>query len=294
MPMLRWMTVCVALLIACAGKGQNGAVGAESTSSATQSADSNAPIRVLVVTATQGFRHGEAIDVSKARLKQAEASSNLRFDFTEDPTSLSASTLARYDVLFLNNSTLRIAPANPSDAAARAAVNWPPTGIVNAVSREQQYAIASFVRDGKGLVVVHAGIDAMYGWTGFRDMVGGGLFQSHPYTREAQVRIEDPSNAAMSHLGPSVNFKEEYYVLDVNPRPNSHMLMSLDLASVGDTIRKDYPLAFIRRYAKGRVFVNVLGHFPDTWRRDDYLTSILQGIRIAAGRLPADFSTPTR
>ena len=33
----------------------------------------------------------------------------------------------------------------------------------------------------------------------------------------------------------------------------------------------------------------ILGHFPDTWKRDDYLTSILQGIRIAAGRLPARF-----
>jgi len=40
--------------------------------------------------------------------------------------------------------------------------------------------------------------------------------------------------------------------------------------------------------------VNVLGHFPHTWRREDYLTSVLQGIRIAAGRLPADFGTTSR
>jgi type 1 glutamine amidotransferase len=48
----------------------------------------------------------------------------------------------------------------------------------------------------------------------------------------------------------------------------------------------------MKRYGKGRVYVNVLGHFAETWRRDDYLTSVLQGIRIAAGRIPADFSTP--
>ena len=89
-------------------------------------------------------------------------------------------------------------------------------------------------------------------------------------------------------------FREEIYYLDVNPRATSHVLASLDLASVGDTTKTDHPLAFIRRYGKGRVFVNVLGHFGDTWRRQDYLDSVLQGIRIAAGRVPADFSVSAR
>ena len=275
MRLLGWTTLCLTTL-ACAGNGQGGQPG---------------PVRVLVVTATQGFRHGEAIDASKERLKQA-ATPDLRFDFTEDPTALNARTLAQYDVLFLDNSTLRIAAANGSATAA--ALKWPPNGVANPVTREQQEAIASFVRNGKGLVVVHAGIDAFYGWQEYRDIVGGGLFQAHPYTREARVRVEDRTNPAVSHLGAAVNFKEEYYVLDANPRATSHMLLSLDLASVGDTIRKDYPLAFIRRYGKGRVYVNVLGHFPETWRRDDYFTSVLQGIRIAAGRLAADFSATPR
>ena len=287
MPMLRWMAVCAALMASYAGQAQNEA----SNDASTNTTNAVAPIRVLVVTATHGWRHGDAIDTSKARLKHAEATSGIRFDFTEDPAALNAGNLARYDVLFLDNSTLRIAPVKPNDAAERAALKWPPNGVANPVTREEQNAITTFVRDGKGLVVVHAGIDAMYGWKEFRDMVGGGLFREHPYTREARVKIEDPKNAAVSHFGSSVAFKEEFYVLDANPRPNSHMLMSLDLASVGDTVRKDYPLAFIRRYGKGRVYVNLLGHFPETWKRDDYLTSVLQGIRIAAGRVAANFNT---
>jgi type 1 glutamine amidotransferase len=253
-----------------------------------------APIRVLVVTATHGWRHEDAIVASKERLKQAEATSELRFDFTEDPTAFNARNLAQYDVLFLNNSTLRISPANRNDSASHAALKWPSTGVVNPVTREERDAIASFVRDGKGLVVVHSGVDAFYGWPEYREIVGGGLFQSHPFTREARVTIEDPTNAAVSHFGPTASFKEEYYYLDRNPRASSHVLMSLDLASVGDTSGTDHPLAFIRRYGKGRVYVNVLGHYGDTWRRQDYLTSVLQGIRIAAGRVPADFSTAQR
>ena len=272
------VTLCVPL-VACAG---------QSRSIAT------APIRVLVVTATQGFRHTEAIVASTERLKQAEATAGMRFDFTEDPSALNAQNLANYDVLFMNNSTLRIAVDNPADSAARAAARWPKTGVAQPISRAQQLAIASFVRDGRGLVAIHSAVDAMYGWAEYREMVGGGLFRNHPYTREVRVNVEDQANAAVSQFGPSAMFKEEIYYLDVDPRSTSHVLMSLDLPSVGDTSRTDHPLAFIRQYGKGRVFVNVLGHFGDTWRRQDYLDSVLQGIRIAAGRVPADFSMATR
>lgn len=271
-------TLCVPL-VACAGQSR--------TTPA-------APIRVLVVTATQDFRHGEAITASIERLKQAEASAAMHFDFTEDPAALTAQNLARYDVLFLDNSTLRIAVDHPADSVATAAARWPRRGVAQPITSDQQQAIASFVRGGRGLVAIHSAVDALYGSADYREMVGGGLFHHHPYTREARVTVEDRSNAAVSHLGPSVLFREEYYYLDVDPRATSHVLMSLDLASVGDTTRTDHPVAFIRQYGKGRVFVNLLGHFAETWRRQDYLESVLQGIRIAAGRIPADFSVAAR
>ncbi len=276
---LEWTLACVAALTAC---------------STNRQVAQNSPIRVLVVTATQGFRHTDAIVASTQRLKDAEAGSDLRFDFTEDPSALNEANLAKYDVLFLNNSTLRIVPPNPNDSASRAAVRSPKTPIANAVSKAQQEAIVSFVREGKGLAVTHSGVDAFYGWQEYRNIVGGGLFLSHPFTREARVIVEDQTNAAVKHFGSSVMFKEEYYYLDRNPRPNSHVLLSLDLTSVNDTTRTDHPLAFIKHYGKGRVYVNVLGHFGETWKRDDYLTSILQGIRIAAGRMPADFTPSAR
>jgi type 1 glutamine amidotransferase len=52
---------------------------------------------------------------------------------------------------------------------------------------------------------------------------------------------------------------------------------------------QDHPMAFERRYGQGRVFVTVLGHFGDNWHRPDFVRMVLQGLRIAAGRLPADF-----
>ena len=266
----------LAPLFACAGQPRSGATG---------------PIRVLVITATQGFRHTEGINASIERLKAVEPTSGMRFDFTEDPSSLNAANLAKYDVLFINNATLRIAlPPNP-DSATRQSARWPKTGdIPGAITRDQLDAITSFVRNGKGLVAVHSATDALYGSADYREMVGGGLFRSHPFTREARVIIEDPKNASVAHMAPSVMFREEYYYLDVNPRPTSHVLAHLDLTSVNDTTRTDHPSTFVRRYGSGRVYVNLLGHFGETWRRQDHLDGILQGIRIAAGTVPADFS----
>jgi glucose/arabinose dehydrogenase len=56
-----------------------------------------------------------------------------------------------------------------------------------------------------------------------------------------------------------------------------------------DQERNDYPISWIRKYEGGRVFVTKLGHFPEVWQNPAYITHVLQGLRIAAGRLEADF-----
>jgi hypothetical protein len=76
-----------------------------------------APVRVLVITATHGFRHTEAIDASKEVLPELARTTEFRFDITDSASAISAENLARYDVLFLNNATLRIAPAGTDSAA---------------------------------------------------------------------------------------------------------------------------------------------------------------------------------
>lgn len=247
------------------------------------------PTRVLVVTATQGFRHSEGIDAAKAFLG-AQGGTEFSFDFTENPADLNAARLADYDVLFLSNSTLRIAPADPDDPQSVAATRAGRRPIENPITAEQQRAISEFVGSGKGLAVAHSGVDALYGWDEYREMVGGGLFREHPWTQEVQINVEDAANPAVAHLAPSFRLRDEIYVLDVNPRPNARVLMSLDMPSTGaaDT-SADHPISWIRRHGEGRVFVTVLGHFGDVWRTPGYQQHVLQGLRIAAGRVEADF-----
>ena len=164
------------------------------------------------------------------------------------------------------------------------------------VAAEQQKAVTEFVRSGKGVVVAHAGLDALYGFEEYREMVGGGLFEEHPWTRSVRINVEDHENTAVSHLGDGFWIRDEIYVLDENPRWNSHVLTSLDMASVGvpvgsgDATRDDYPMSWLRRHGEGRVFATKLGHFGDVWRNPAFLQHLLSGMRQAAGREPADFS----
>jgi cytochrome c len=67
-------------------------------------------------------------------------------------------------------------------------------------------------------------------------------------------------------------------------------MQSVGIDGHADVTRDDYPISWIRNYGQGKVFVTVLGHFGDVWRNPAFIQHVTQGIRMAAGRVPADFS----
>ncbi len=169
------------------------------------------------------------------------------------------------------------------------------TAVPDGVTAEQREAIQRFVRSGKGVAVSHAGLDAFYDWGWYREMVGGGLFKEHPWTRSVRIEVEDEDDESTRHLGDGFWIVDEIYVLDENPRWNSHVLSSLDMRSVGieqgpaSFESNDHPISWTRRHDGGRVFVTKLGHFSDVWRTPSFLQHLLQGMRMAAGRIPGSF-----
>lgn len=359
------------------------------------------PVDVLMVTATHGFRHGPAIERSKDLVEELEKTTEFQFDVTEDLSDLNAENLSNYDVLFLNNATLRSYASQeeeddsgteddvwraydvslevpqlsqdsldgrltlfgqPGDLSGTIQFQQQPSpgslqdialneseltfhftvdqyGRIDGaltlgendvegtltmtdqrgqvlglrgtsldgdevrsgnegpgfVSAEQQAAIQGFVQDGNGLVGAHAALDAFYEWDDYREMVGGGLFEEHPWTQSVEVAVEEPDNPTMTQMQQDFWIRDEIYVLDENPRWNSRVLSSLSMSSVGidqghaDQTRDDYPMSWMRNYDDGRVFMTKLGHFPDVWTTPFYVDHLLQGIRAAAGRTDAEF-----
>ena len=242
------------------------------------------PINVLMVTATHGFRHGPAIEMSHQMAMEVSQMDEFNIDVTEDVNDFNTEKLSNYDVLFFANSTLRLVDSESDEEGSE---SW--------VTPEQQNAIQEFVRSGKGIAVAHAGLDAFYKWDWYKEMVGGGLFVSHPWTQNVGITVEEPSHPGVAHFGEHFEIHDEIYVLDTNPRWTSRVLASLDMQSVGveegpsDPSENDHPISWVRKHDGGDVFVTALGHFPEVWQHEGFQTHILQGLRMVAGRVPAEF-----
>ncbi len=204
------------------------------------------PLRVLMLTATTGFRHG-SIDVARRVLTTLGTSTGeFTVTATENVSEITAARLANVDVLMFILTTGEL-PFTDS----------------------QKSAIVSFVENGGGFVGAHSATDTLYTWPDYGRLVGA-YFKEHPWTREATVVVEDRDHPATRSLGASFRLNEEYYTFQENPRPNVHVLMSLDAASVGAS--GDFPLAWTDTFGSGRAFYTALGHFDETWNDTRFQT----------------------
>ncbi len=165
----------------------------------------------------------------------------------------------------------------------------------------RKQALLDFVKNGRGVIGIHAATDNFYDWPEAAEMMGG-LFSGHPWTSKGTwaVKIADPDhplNAAFNKQ----NFKiidEIYRIRKLNLEENCRVLLRLDLtdqatknASGVKESDIDNPVSWIRNYGKGRVFYCGLGHNNEVYANPVVLRHYLDGIQYALGDLPAD-ATP--
>jgi type 1 glutamine amidotransferase len=211
-----------------------------------------------MLTATRGFRH-DSIPVARDVIATLAASTGtFTVTMTEDLTSITATALANYDVIFFALTTGEL-EFDPSRKAA----------------------IVDFVSGGKGFLGVHSATDTLYEWADYGRLVGAYL-KEHPWTQTGSVVVEDLTHPSTAGLGDRFAIMDEFYTFRDNPRPRVHVLLSLDPASVGAT--GDYPLAWTHSFGSGRSYYNALGHFSETWRDPRFQRQLVGAIRWAAGR----------
>jgi len=164
---------------------------------------------------------------------------------------------------------------------------------------EQKAALIAFVKnDGKGFLGVHSAIDTFYKWPEFGDMVGA-YFNSHPWnTFEAPVIVEDPANPIVRHFPLAFNTWDEIYQpSDLFSRQKVRVLMRLDENKIDLANKnvhrtdKDFAVAWMRDYGKGRVFYSTFGHTPESWDRPDMKKMWLEATKWCLGLITAD-ATP--
>jgi hypothetical protein len=253
---------------------------------------------VLVLARAAGYVHSSIPLAARAVEALGSKTGAWTATTTYDAADITSAQLASYDAVFLDSTTGCFLD-DPADANATAA---------------RRAALLAFVRGGKGLAAIHAASDSYHGsqcaqpmaaagkalWPEFNTMIGG-FFKSHwNDPQQITTKIDDPKSplTAMFH-GRPFEIHDETYVFanDSFSRANVHVLTSVDYDAMSGADKAkepdprpdhDYPLSWVRREGKGRVFYEAHGHAERVYAMAPMMEHILAGIQYAIGDLKAD------
>ena len=238
------------------------------------------PRKILVFWRCEGFFHGGGIAGGNRAIElMGRKTGAYEADFSTDYSVFDAANLAKYDAIVLNNTT----KLNLPDAA-------------------KKQALLDFVKNGKGLIGIHAATDNFYDWPDAAAMIGG-VFAGHPWGGGGTwaVKIDEPDHILnRAFAGKGFKLKDEIYQFkEPYTRADRRVLLSLDLsdpvtagpAEKGNRADKDYAVAWIKKVGRGRVFYCSLGHDRNVFMEPAVLQHYLDGIQYALGDLQAD-ATP--
>jgi len=211
---------------------------------------------VLVFTKTAAFHHASIKDAVVALRKLAEDHGVL-IDFTEDGATFSDATLAHYNaVVFLMTS-----------------------GEV--LDADQQAAFERYIRSGGGYAGVHSASDTGYHWSWYGNLVGA-YFRTHPSITQATINVVDRTHPSTSMLPALWTRTDEWYNFRTNPRPNVHVLMTLNETTYkGGNMGTDHPIAWYHSYDGGRSWYTALGHTSESYSDPLFLAHLWGGITYA-------------
>jgi type 1 glutamine amidotransferase len=250
-----------------ASTGSGGAAGSTSAGAGSGTAGmagdnggSSGPLNVLVFSRTQGFRHDSIPDGVSAFTKLA-TQNGWGLMATEDPAVFSDAKLASVNVVVFMSTT----------------------GDV--LDEGQQAAFERFIRAGGGFVGVHSATDTEYDWAFYGELAGA-YFREHPAIQEATVVVEDSADPILAGIPARWTRTDEWYAFKTNPRPNVHVLMSLDESSYEpgtSAMDGDHPITWLHEYEGGRAFYTALGHTEESYTDPLFVGMLERAVEWAAG-----------
>ncbi len=172
---------------------------------------------------------------------------------------------------------------------------------------ELRWSLLRFIREGHGFIGFHGGGAATfvqyprYQFPEFGVMVGGYENGGHPWKADEgyPVRVEEPEHPVTRMLPERFQVRDEAFQFQ-SPysRQAVRVLLSVDVERADmDPKRhflrerwedRDFPVSWIKRYGRGRVFYTALGHNPEIFSDKGLLSHFLAGIQYALGDLEAD------
>jgi len=224
---MRYAAVLAAFVLFTAGCNQNNAASAENQSETPKK-------KVLIVTGVDYPGHKWKL-TAPVLAKAIAADERLDVTVTEDPNDLAKDGLGGYDVVVAHFMDWEVPDPGP-----RARAN-----------------LKDAVQDGTGLVLVHFACGAFQEWPEFVKIAGrvwDPNLRGHDPHGKFTVKIVDDKHPAMKAMK-EFETVDELYTCLTGQTPIK--VLATARSKVDD---KDYPMAFVLNYGKGRVFHSVLGH----------------------------------
>lgn len=172
------------------------------------------------------------------------------------------------------------------------------------LSQVQKEALLDFVRSGKGLVVMHGGLDANHDWPEYIDMVGAEQV-GHPFNTVERpiypfpILTENMAFPGTAFLPSRFVKQDELYTVRNWSRKDVDVLLRIDesavpMAGMGDAVPPDLdmPVAWIKSYGKGRVFASTLGHTREAYADPEIVRMYSEAIKWVLGMADGRYPTP--
>jgi uncharacterized protein len=144
-------------------------------------------------------------------------------------------------------------------------------------------ALLRFVRRGGAFVGTHSASDTLHSWPGYERLLGA-EFVRHGAIQPGRLIVSGRPHPITRGLPGSFDLTEEFYEFAAPVPRGTRVLVRLDPESVRDELRQRLPLVWARRYGKGRVFYNALGHRTETWADRTFRRILSRGVAWALGR----------
>lgn len=171
-------------------------------------------------------------------------------------------------------------------------------------------SLLAYVRNGGGIVGIHDALATFVQWPvydqwpPFGQMMGGTENGGHPWNMvPVAMKVDDPGNPINAVFRGQSDIKFTMQVFQLQQpslRDHMHVLFSVDVDKMApvpvakvNPQRKtdlDFPVSWIRREGKGRVYYNAMGHDSAPFWNPVLLQHYLAGVQYAMGDLKADDS----
>lgn len=249
------------------------AATATSFGQSSRPATSRPALRILVFSKTAEYRHDSIADGIRA-IQSLGLQHRFEVDASGDASLFTKENLAKYDVIVFLNTTGDI------------------------LNDDQQAAMESFIKSGKGFVGVHAAADTEYGWEWYGNLVGAS-FASHPAVQSATIVVRDADHPSTRHLPSKWQRTDEWYNFDNQPRKRLgdkvRVLATLDEKTyTGGTMGDEHPFAWCHEFDGGRAWYTAGGHTAESFAEPLFLQHLLGGIMWAAGVKEAEAQAPAQ